>query len=74
MTERERPLSRRQRMTATASGLAITAVLALLGLAAFGGVIALLAFMVFAMPLTTAALAAVLLLGGFAAWRARRRG
>jgi hypothetical protein len=65
--------SGRRRLTETASGLAITAVLALLGLAALAGVIALLAFMVVGMPITTAILAGVVLIGGLAAWRARRR-
>lgn len=63
-----------RRLTETASGLAITAVLALLGLAAFAAVLALLAFFVVGMPLTTAAVTVVLLLGGIAAWRVRRRG
>ena len=70
--ERDRAPARR-RLTETASGLAITAVLVLLGLAALGGVVALLAFMVVGMPITTGILVGVVLIGALAAWRARRR-
>lgn len=69
----DRRASPRRRLSETASGLAITVALVLLGLAALGAAIALLAFMVVGMPITTAILAGVLLIGGLAAWRARRR-
>ncbi|MEX0923333.1 MAG: hypothetical protein WDZ84_11200 [Rhodovibrionaceae bacterium] len=64
---------RRKRLTATLSGLVLTAVLALLGLALAAGLLAGLVFMAVALPLTTAAILAVLAAGGFAAWRAKRR-
>lgn len=64
---------KRNRLTATLSGLVLTVLLALLGLALFGGLLAGLVFMAVALPLTTAAILAVLAAGGFAAWRAKRR-
>lgn len=63
----------RQRLTATASGLVMTIALAVLGLAALGALLAGLAFMAFAMPLTTAAVVAVLAIGGFAGWKAKNK-
>lgn len=70
--ERGRGAARR-RLTATAGGLAVTVVLALLGLAALGGLLAGLALLVLAMPMTTLAVLTVFAVGGFAAWRARQR-
>lgn len=67
------PSPTRRRLTGTLSGLILTAALALLGLALLGGIVALAVFMALAMPLTTAAILTVLAVGGFAAWRARRR-
>lgn len=63
----------RKQLTATASGLVLTVLLALLGLAALGALLAGLAFLAVAMPLTTGAILAVLLLGALAAWRAKTK-
>ena len=63
----------RRQLTATVSGLFLTVLLVLLGLALLGALLAGLAFLAFAMPLTTGAVLAVLLIGGIAAWRANTK-
>jgi hypothetical protein len=72
-TEPERRGGLRRRAADTASGLALTVVLALLGLGLVAALLAGLAFMAFAMPLSTAAIVAVLLIGGFAGWKAKNK-